>query len=206
MSEINPIDEQKKLLDIMPDYSGPINDKEYRVGFGRRLGAALIDILILTVLVLLGMAVGGVFELISNVDWQALATDPQIAKEFQLDLVRTAYPISLAISVVYYSLEVILGASLGKLILGIQIANANRTKATVMQLLLRAVIKHIDYVFTLLLVITGVMYFSTLTTITSLIICIGFFFVLTEKRQAFHDMIAKTCVFFKDELIDNGKL
>ncbi|MDQ1265881.1 MAG: hypothetical protein QG635_1033, partial [Bacteroidota bacterium] len=37
--------------------------------------------------------------------------------------------------------------------------------------------------------------------IVSLIMIIGCFFVLSEKRQAFHDMIAKTAVYYKENVI-----
>ena len=33
------------------------------------------------------------------------------------------------------------------------------------------------------------------------VIVVGFFFVLAEKRQAFHDMIAKTAVFKRDDVL-----
>ena len=101
------------------------------------------------------------------------------------------------IFVVYFLLEGLTGYTLGKLILGIRIANDDGTKAGVGKLLYRYLVKNSGYVLALVALFTGVHALATLGNVAGLIIFVGCFFTLGVKKQAFHDMIAKTAVYNK---------
>ena len=87
-------------------------------------------------------------------------------------------------SIFFYVLEGFTGQTPGKMILGITVANMNGEKATIDKLLLRAFIK-----------ITG-----SFVGIIGLIIFVGCFLVLGEKKQALHDIICKTAVYKKSDI------
>ena len=87
-------------------------------------------------------------------------------------------------SIFFYVLEGFTGQTPGKMILGITVANMNGEKASIDKLLLRAFIK-----------ITG-----SFVGIIGLIIFVGCFLVLGEKKQALHDIICKTAVYKKTDI------
>lgn len=101
----------------------------------------------------------------------------------------------------YFLLEAFVGASLGKMILGLKIANADGTKAKPSTLLTRYVIKQSGPILTLLALLLSLSFLKTLGNIASLGVFIGCFVVLAEKKQAFQDMIAKTAVFKKNDIV-----
>ncbi|MGA2296099.1 MAG: RDD family protein [FCB group bacterium] len=177
------------------------DEMEMRVGFGRRLGAALIDWFISTLLVAIAIFATGIFNEFKDSLMQML-TNPELMKEFQLAIM----PISFIITFMYYSLEVVLAATPGKLILGIQIANQDRTYASTFTLFLRFIYKHMETILALLAFLTVIKPIDILSSIVSLAIFVGFFFVLGRKRQAFHDMFAKTAVFYKSEILERNNM
>jgi len=199
---------RRNYADMVPDYSEPENqywdDIDFRVGFGRRLAAYLIDI------VTVGIINIGLFLLLQN--WGII--DPITENIFNLsstnqleEIIRilseqmTPYMITAAL--LYYVTEVLYGVTLGKLILEIKIADQERTFASRQQLLIRYLIKHINTVFTLLFLLTSLNFINILGAFLGLVVFIGCFFVLGPKKQALHDMIAKTAVYYKDELDEN---
>ena len=73
------------------------------------------------------------------------------------------------------------------------------TQAPVQQLLLRFACKHIHFILGALAIFT----FSTLATLGTLagvVMTLGCFLALGEKKQALHDMLAKTAVYPKTAL------
>jgi uncharacterized RDD family membrane protein YckC len=104
----------------------------------------------------------------------------------------------------YYSLEVVLAATPGKLILGIQIANQDRTNATMLTLFIRFLLKHSSSIFTLLAFVVAVKVLDLVGSLLWLAFTVGCFFVLAAKKQGFHDMLAKTAVFRKKEVIERN--
>lgn len=180
---------------------------EQRIGFGKRLGALVLDCIIVSVLSWLGAGtIAGIFG-------GAAATAASAAASGMAGVDTTAvsaavvggvlaamvgFFISLAvIGTVYFLIEGFTGFTLGKLILGIRIANADGTAAGVPTLLGRYLLKNCNYVLTLLSFATGVHALATLGNVGGLIIFVGCFFVLGSARQAFHDMIMKTAVYPK---------
>lgn len=196
--------DNQKWLDMMPNYS-QMNPNAFRVGFGKRLGASLIDLLIVLILLVIGMALTGIISEFSYIDFKAFATDPQEMKDFNDLMINRYIPLQLVIGFVYYLLELFIAASPGKLILGLKIGSSNKTNASFMSLFIRFITKHIDFVTTSLFLITTLEVFQNLGTLLGIVVIVGFFFVLGEKKQALHDIIAKTAVYNKEDLeIENN--
>lgn len=190
------INENRDWANMMPDYN-TFDVKQMRVGFGRRLGAALVDFLIFVILYLVVIMVSGVM---SNIDFSSILADPQ---GFQIDMEAISPTLAIISSILgflYFSTEIFMGQTLGKMILSIKIADQNRKPATTNQLLTRYLIKHGNYLFALINGITLISILGTIDTIYGIVIVIGFLFVLGANKQAFHDMGAKTAIFFKDEI------
>jgi uncharacterized RDD family membrane protein YckC len=101
------------------------------------------------------------------------------------------------IGAVYFLIEGFTGYTLGKLILGIRIANADGTAASVPTLLGRYLVKNCNYVLSLVGFVTGMHVLVTLGRLGGLIIFVGCFFTLGAAKQAFHDMLMKTAVYPK---------
>jgi len=196
----NPQNEQKKYLNMMPQY-GAIPENEFRVGFGRRLGAGLLDYIFITILLLSGMAVFGLFDFINSIDWESAMLNPEEMSIATETLTLKIMPLSFAITVAYCSMDIFFGATPGKMALSIKIGNSNRTIADLSTLTKRFIVKNIGSVFTLLYLITTISFFSSISAILSIVIIGGFFLTLAVHRQALHDKIANTAVFFKDEFL-----
>jgi len=182
----------------------------YRVGFGTRLGAAVIDWIIVNIISMFIMYLTGFFDVIMKMvdDIAAHGNNlefiTEIAENFSIENLSFFILIYL-INLVYYFLEVMIGASVGKMILHIQIAKADRTAGTFKELLNRYLIKHSDTIFNLLATLTFISILDVLSFLAAVVIFIGCFFVLGDQRQALHDMIAKTAVYYKDQIQEENK-
>jgi len=182
----------------------------YRVGFGTRLGAAVIDWIIVGLLTMIIMYITGFFDIAMDLgnDISNNFNNPdlfvQLIEKFTIDNV-SFFVLIFLINLVYYFLEVLMGASIGKMILSIQIANADRTFAGFKELFNRYLIKHSDTILNMLATITFVSILDLLSTLAAIVIFIGCFFVLGNQRQALHDMIAKTAVYYKDQILEEDK-
>ena len=199
-------EEQRKHYEIAGDYFVD-SSLALRVGFGKRLGAALLDLVIFNIIFFLVFYFTGKFNEVVSVMPGSITeffSNPDIAMELEA-IMKPVMTLIFIIGVVYYSMEIFLAATPGKMLLGIQIACDDRKRGDIPTLFIRFIFKHIDYVFTLLVLVTSIKIFDTLGTVASIIILIGFFFVLAEKRQAFHDMIAKTAVYHKGDIIDSDE-
>jgi uncharacterized RDD family membrane protein YckC len=173
-----------------------------RVGFGRRLGAYLLDILLMITLgILLSLFTGEFFvNLFFRDQLVAIETTSALFDGMNFDymlFMTRVYQISAAcslITILWFVMEGIKGQSLGKMILKIQNTNTDGSEANSTKKWLRALLK---YGSTILSVFAGLISFpfiGTLGSIWSFVIFIGFFFVFGDKKQAIHDMIAKTIV------------
>ena len=63
------------------------------------------------------------------------------------------------------------------------------------RLLLRAVLKHVSFLFFLLSLITGIQLYTILGGLAGSIIGIGMFLILGQNKQTLHDRIAETAVY-----------
>lgn len=173
---------------------------ENRIGFGRRLGAYVIDILFITGLAFI------ISSLFSDALWNfVMVSDEEYDQVSKLygNFTDTMLTISVSASIIgflYNLLEGFTGYTVGKLMLGIQIGNQGATKATMNTLMTRFAIKNIGTIISLVGIAVSVKMIGTVGSIFGFIILVGCFFVLGENKLAFHDMIAKTAVYRKDEI------
>jgi uncharacterized RDD family membrane protein YckC len=176
-----------------------------RIGFGRRLGAYLLDIVVAgigggVIGIFAGASLAAIFfasEMGESMD-EAEALGGGIAGMIggMLGTVAGMMLIFLAIMV----LEALTGQTIGKMMLGIKNGDEDGGQASTGKLATRAGVKYISYIMTLLAGITGVAMISTVGSLLGFAVFIGFFFILGEKKQGFHDMIAKTAVFNKGDI------
>ncbi len=165
--------EQDKFRSLMPDYNPQFNLFDYRVGIGRRIAAALLDFIIIGVITSsLGFAFG-LFKEFINIDITKLM-DPVFMEEFQGKFL----PLSLVVTFVYFSMEIFFQATLGKMMLGIIITDESMHYASMSQLTIRFVLKHLDSLIQVLFVFTSLTLFSSLSSLVGFAIIIAFFFVL----------------------------
>lgn len=180
---------------------------EQRIGFGKRLGAWALDcVFVIIVSVVGGTAIGGWLGAYTGAAALGAAgaatggADNAQAAAALGGLFGAIAGMALAASLiwtVYFLFEGLTGYTLGKLILGIRVASDDGTRAGVGKLLLRWLIKNSGFVLTLIGLFTLTPSLFTVSRLASLIIFVGCFFTLGMKRQAFHDMLAKTAVYPK---------
>jgi len=184
---------------------------EQRIGFGMRLGALLLDIVLCGIIAFVaGGTIGGWLGAVTgaaavgsaSLAGGSAAENAQAAAAFGGILGAIAgFALAFAlICVVYFLLEGFTGYTLGKLILGIRIANDDGTAAGVGKLLTRYLVKNSNSVLVLLALFTGIYALRTLGSLAGLIIFVGCFFTLGVKKQAFHDMIARTAVYKRGDI------
>ena len=180
---------------------------EQRIGFGKRLGALALDCVFVIILsVVGGTTIGGWFGAYTGALTAGAASaaasasgDAQAAAAMG-GIFGAIIGMALAATVigtVYFLLEGFTGYTLGKFILGIRIASDDGTAAGIGKLLFRYLVKNSNLVLSLVALFTGVTALATLGKVAGLLIFVGCFFTLGMKRQAFHDMIAKTAVYPK---------
>lgn len=166
----------------------------YRVGFGRRFGAFLIDFVFNTIIGVIVMGITGVFEEIIKIE------NPLNNLEALSVIMQDSSLIAVIIGLIYYSTEVLFGASVGKMLLSIKIASSNRKEANTSQLLNRYLIKHANSIFSVLGILLSLEFLQGISSIILVIILIGFLFTLGVKRLALHDMITNTAVYYKENI------
>lgn len=188
-----------------------MNIEDIRVGFGSRFGASIIDVVLITVLAfILGPTIGamiGAGAVGSEVGMPTgSSSDEEMAKGLAVGIGAAGGAIAgliLAVPILgslYFLMEAITGFTLGKLMLGIQIAREDGSKAEIKDLMIRFGIKNIGLVLGLIGGITGLAIFSKISPVASFIVLIGCFFVLGAAKQAIHDKVAKTAVFLRRDL------
>lgn len=173
---------------------------EQRIGFGRRLGAYLIDFVFIAGLAFMLSSVMNDFlqnfVLMTDEEYEQAAT---LYKGFT-DVMIAMSVASVIVSFLYNLLEGFTGYTLGKLMLGIQIGNQDGTFAAQNKLMLRYAIKNIGTIIGLIGIAISIKMVGTIGSIFGIVIVIGCFFTLGENKLALHDMIANTAVYRKNEL------
>ncbi|MFO7655905.1 MAG: RDD family protein [Bacteroidales bacterium] len=167
---------------------------ENRIGFGPRLGAYLLDFVLIAIVNVILVSVFGIGAL-KDTAMGLESTDYSAAATGMMGKLMAGLVVTYTVTAIWFLLEAFTGFTVGKLILGIQIGSDNGTKADVGKLIVRYLLKNIASLMGLLAILTGVSIFSTLGGILGLVIFIGCFIVLGEKKQAIHDMLAKTAVY-----------
>jgi uncharacterized RDD family membrane protein YckC len=178
----------------MKDQFGEDYELGYRVGFGRRLGAYFIDFIFTIIIYAVAMSVTGAIDEIMKID------DIFNNINKYMLVVQDATLLGVLFSLLYYSTEIFFSASPGKMILGIRIGQENRHVASLSSLVTRYLLKHSSAILSALSLIVLLPILSSLSSILQLIIVVGFFFTLSVKRQALHDILSKTAVYFKENI------
>ena len=101
------------------------------------------------------------------------------------------------VGVLYFAIEAFTGWTLGKLILGLRIRNADGSEASTGTLFKRYAIKNIAFLFSVVALITGMVTIYWLGQVLGIVVFIGMFFVFAEAKQALHDKLAATAVYKK---------
>lgn len=205
-------EEQENLRPQMYHYHG--NESKFigRVGFGKRFAAAFIDIVIYGAINLAVLFFMGYFKAVETMTnaLQQNQGDPEMAKTAFTDFLdgqKNTLILTNLIPILYFSLELLIAASLGKLILGIVIGNDDRTKADMGSLLTRFLFKNISAILGLISLIAGLNFLMfNVSPLIMIAMLVGFFFILNKRRQAFHDMFSKTAVYNRSELVNDNKI
>lgn len=192
---------QDKFRQMMPDYNPQYNIFDYRVGFGRRVAAAIIDIFIV---IIISGVFGVVFKFLPDVDTLNLHNlmDPAFMDELE----KGYLPFTLLITFIYYSMEIYFHATPGKIAMGIVIADEAMKYASNGQLITRFVLKHLDSIIQVIYVFTWMKFINTIAGFMSFLIVGAFLFCLAASKQAIYDRISKTAIYFRKEVDNASKI
>lgn len=192
---------QDKFRQMMPDYNPQYNIYDYRVGFGRRVAAAIIDIFIV---IIISGVFGIVFKFLPDVDTLNLQNlmDPAFMDELE----KGYLPFTLLITFIYYSMEIFFQATPGKMAMGIVIADEAMKYASNGQLITRFVLKHLDSIIQVIYVFSWMKFINSIAGFMSFLIVGAFLFCLAASKQAIYDRISKTAIYFRKEVDDASKI
>ena len=176
-----------------------------RIGFGRRLGAYLLDIIV-------ALVGGGVIGMFAGASLTALFFASEMNEGMEeaealgggmvalLGGFLGTFAGAMLIILVIMLLEAFTGQTIGKMMLGIKNGDEDGATASSGKLITRAAVKYIGTILALIAGLTGVAMVSSIGSLLGFAVFIGYFFILGDKKQGFHDMIAKTAVFNKSDL------
>lgn len=194
-------------------YEPTIEDR--RVGFGPRVGAWLLDqiglwfVTIALVLIITSLQPGQT-EFVKESLRELLTA----MKEMGLprEMINEALPYLLSMlyagflsPIIYWSIEAFTGASPGKRIMKLRIGREDGAIAEPSIIAMRTAIKMSDRILKLIalvpvadIIARGI---TSASSLVEVVIVIGCFIVLSAKKQALHDMIARTAVFRANETL-----
>ena len=178
---------------------------ENRIGFGPRLGAFVIDIVFVWILSSIISAIVPTFlaDMAKNQIDTTISSNPMIAGFYNSQMIAmmiSATRIALIVNVarlIYFSTEIFLGASVGKMLLGLKIVSADGGDASTGVLLGRYLLKHIGKVCTVLALLCIPVVFNAFGSLFGFVIFIGCFFAAGDRHQTIHDMLCQTIVVKK---------
>jgi len=171
-----------------------------RIGFGQRLLAAIVDGLVIGIVGgILGSVLGGMLGAGAGAAMSSGgAGDDAAAATAAGGMIGALAGAAIGIGLVslgWIIWEGLTGQALGKMLLKIRIKKEDGTDAGKDKLLTRAAVKYSNSLLSLIGSLTGIAAITKLGSLAGLVIFVGCFFVLGQKRQAIHDLIAKTAVF-----------
>ena len=177
---------------------------EQRVGFGPRFAAALIDAAVVAVVgFVAGAAIGGMLG-----GWIGGALGGSEGVGASSGAVGAAVGAVLGVVAAFggfvflYSLiEAFTGASPGKMILGLKVGTDEGRRGSAALYVKRWALKYSGTLLGLLGAIPGLHVLGLLAPAAGLVIFIGCFLTLGDRRQALHDLGAATAVFRKADLV-----
>jgi uncharacterized RDD family membrane protein YckC len=176
---------------------------ENRVGFWLRVGASVIDIVIVMVLALVARGlIASLFpdQLAVALGWQLEKVPPGAPGRGFAEGMATMGFAAGFLGLAYGLFEGLAGWSPGKLLLSLRIVDEGGQRAPLGKLLARYAIKQSASILALVALFLASKPLSTTGTIASVIIFLGFFLVLTRSKQALHDKIAGTAILRKADV------
>jgi len=180
-------------------------DMEKRTGFGPRFAAALIDLGIVAVVgFVAGAAVGGLLGrgigiALGGSSAEGAASGAAVGAAVGAVLGAVA---AFGGFVFLYSLiEAFTGASPGKMALGLKVGLEDGRRAGAGAYARRWAIKYSGTILGLVGALPGLQVIGLVAPVAGLIVLAGCFLALGDKRQALHDVAAKTAVFRKTDLV-----
>ena len=167
-----------------------------RKGFGWRLLAALIDVLIV-------FGFGCIVLSLTGAGMVLTGRGRPIAAPTTGAWIGGI--ISALFGLAYFSTEIFMAASPGKMILKMTIgSDTGVIPAPQDQLIKRWAIKHSASLLNLVAAITTLRLFSWLAFLAALVIIVGCFFALGVNKQALHDVLARTAVYGATTVMQQG--
>lgn len=188
------------------DYDYSFTPKEtLRVGFGSRVGATIIDGLIL-ICACLALTI---VLIVADVHWSLYSEEEMqglvaMYAMFQIDADTTnavlrwmgLYAIvSIPAQFAYGLFEILRGQSPAKRILGIVIAHKDGGRGNTKLWFTRWCVKNISAILGVIALLPALSWITFLGSLLGLIIFFGFFATLGSGRMALHDYIAGTAVY-----------
>lgn len=182
-----------------------------RVGFGPRLLAFVIDSFIIGMLasILMSYLMENTFQAfirgdLVNTLLNAYAgnSTPQDAEALKKLFKVTSFVTHL--SMLYMLIEAFTGATPGKMFLGLKIGTEKGKTGDTWLYFHRYAVKNSSSLLGLLASTTGLASFNSLGGLVGLVMIFGCFMVLGPKKQAIHDMAAKTAVYYKHDFMGPG--
>lgn len=187
---------------IQPTFKEEARQAPVRIDFGKRLGAYILDAIFnLVGGIIIGLIAGATLAAYFFNDLSVNMGEDDIGGLIigviggMLGTIAGML-ITAALNIL---LEALTGQSIGKMILGIINRNEDGSIANTLTLMLRAAIKYISTTMFILFLITGESSLIGIGQFAGFVVFIGFFFILGEKKQGFHDMISKTAVYDKSD-------
>jgi len=174
-----------------------------RIGFGRRLGAYLLDGLTVGILgsVIGPFAGAGLGELILGSQLSAIPGMEDLGMGAVLGGMFGFVGGTIILGFLNMLLEGVIGQTIGKMILGIKVGNQDGSTADIGKMMGRACLKSINGICTLLAALVGVDAIATIGSIGGLVIFVGCFLVLGGSKLSIHDMVTKTAIYRKGEMV-----
>jgi uncharacterized RDD family membrane protein YckC len=177
---------------------------EKRVGFGLRLAATLIDMLIVAVVgfgagaALGGLVGGGLGSALGGASQEGAASGAAVGAA--LGAVLGAVAAFGGFVFLYSLIEAFTGASPGKMLLKLKVGTSDGRRGSPALYVRRWAIKYSGSVLGLLGVIPGLHVLGLLAPAAGLVIFVGCFVALGDRRQALHDLGASTAVYRRADL------
>ena len=177
-----------------------------RVGFGTRVAAALVDFVVVGVIGLgagaaLGSILGGgLGSVLGGGSQDGAASGAAIGAA--LGAVLGAVAAFGGFVFLYSLIEAFTGASPGKMLLKLKVGTADGRRGTLRLYVTRWAIKYSGTLLGLLGAIPGLHVLGLLAPAAGVIVFVGCFLALGDRRQALQDLGASTAVFRKADLGD----
>ncbi len=174
-------------------HNTPDPTTQNRIGILPRLGAFVIDLILISIIFNIIGVTGQIASHMDNTNMEALSFTQAMKALFD----NTGLAVSIfSFYLFYWMLEAIIAASPGKMLLGLQIADQSGTEAHSAQLWRRYLLKNAHHFAMILALLLQQDFFLELSNIL-FIIFFGAYIIMAGKKQTLYDYLAKTAVFRK---------